>query len=257
MLRSAKHLYGWSIHATDGVIGKVYEFLFDDQNWHIRYLVVETGSWLFGRKVLLTPQLLGYPNNSTELFNVNITREQVKNSPDIDTDKPVYRQHEEMLYGYYGWDPYWPMSPVTFTPGGGVYPIPLEVQQQNEPSAAGAAVKKYDQHLRSTRLLAGCEVRATDDQAGYVSDCIIDDKAWVLRYFVVAAHRLFDGRKTLIAPDWLRRASWDEEIFYADLAAEDIKQSPEYDPDLAVSREFEDRLCDFHSRPKYWESFSH
>ena len=91
MLRSMKDLENYAIRATDGNIGHVKDFYFDDEAWVVRYLVVETGTWLSSRKVLISPIAIGQLNWADKIPPVSITREQVKNSPDIDTDKSVSR----------------------------------------------------------------------------------------------------------------------------------------------------------------------
>jgi hypothetical protein len=119
MLHSMKDLEGYTIGATDGVIGHVKDFYFDDEAWVIRYLVVETGAWLSSRRVLISPIAINEPNWSEKSFPAAITQEQVKNSPNIDTDKPVSRQHEIAYSGYYGYPYYWGGGGFW---GNGVYP---------------------------------------------------------------------------------------------------------------------------------------
>jgi len=101
MQKSTKELKGYAIDATDGDIGKVDDFYFDDKSWTIRYLVVDTGNWLLGRKVLLSPIAVGKADFSSGRFNVTLTKKQVEESPSIDTDKPVSRQHETSYHDYY------------------------------------------------------------------------------------------------------------------------------------------------------------
>ena len=107
MLRRVETLRKFSIGAKDGEIGTVVEFFFDDDKWTIRYLVADTGGWLAGRKVLISPIFFGAVDWDGNVFNVNLTREQVKNSPSIDTDKPVSRQHESNFFDYYNFPYYW------------------------------------------------------------------------------------------------------------------------------------------------------
>jgi hypothetical protein len=107
MLRTVRDLQGYAIRATDGVIGEVADFFFDDEDWVIRYLVVDAGTWLRGRHVLISPVAIGHPDWMAQLLPVSITKDQVKNSPDIDTRKPVSRQHETEHLGYYGYPFYW------------------------------------------------------------------------------------------------------------------------------------------------------
>ena len=103
MLHSIQQRYGEKLRATDGEIGHVRDFYFDDKTWTIRYLVADTGGWLTDRQVLISPHALGhlYPKGSV-LF-VNLTRKQIERSPSIDDHKPVSRQHEEEYHRYYGY----------------------------------------------------------------------------------------------------------------------------------------------------------
>src|ERR1035441_10402649 len=119
MLRSIKDLENCAIRATDGLIGHVKDFYFDDEAWLVRYLVVETGSWLSSRKVLISPIAISHPDWTGKVLPVSITKEQVKNSPDIDTDKPVSRQHEMQYLRYYGYPYYWAGGGLR---GQGAYP---------------------------------------------------------------------------------------------------------------------------------------
>lgn len=116
MERNVNNLIGNNLDATDGEIGTVKDFYFDDQTWTIRYLVVNTGSWLSGRKVLISPNALLKHSWESGIFPVGLSREQVRNSPDIDTEKPISRQYEQELADYYPWEPYW---------GTGFYPGPV------------------------------------------------------------------------------------------------------------------------------------
>ena len=103
MLWSASVINGCAIAANDCRLGTVSDFLFDDASWLVRWLVVETGKWLSGRKVLLPPSVLGHLDPKGHEFSVELTMQQVKDSPDIDTDRPVSRQMETNIYDHYGW----------------------------------------------------------------------------------------------------------------------------------------------------------
>jgi len=83
------------------------DFYFDDQKWVVRYAVVDTGSWLLGRLVLIAPHAFGNLDQNRTSLLVNLTRQQIENSPPIESHKPVSRQYEEEYYRYYGWPSYW------------------------------------------------------------------------------------------------------------------------------------------------------
>lgn len=239
MLRSAKSLRDYHIRASDGNIGRVHDFLFDGERWAIRYAVVNTGEWLPGRKVLLIPDVLGPPSTEGEILPVDLTREQVENSPDIDTDRPISRQHEVDLYEYYGWSPYW---------SGGGEPAEHEAGTQARVQTAAPA----ETTLRSMRHVAGHAIHASDGHIGHVEDFVLDDEEWIIRYMVADTRNWLPGRKVLISPVWVSRIDWPAEEVRLDHSKEEIRQSPPYDPNQPVNRQYELRLYDYYGRRKYW-----
>ena len=107
MLHSVRDLPSYTIGATDGDIGSVADVYFDDQTWTVRYIVADTGNWLPGRRVLISPLSVEEPSWSLRRLGVRLTKGEVKDSPEIDTAQPVSRQHELTLATYYGLAPYW------------------------------------------------------------------------------------------------------------------------------------------------------
>ena len=250
MQKSLKDLNGYAIGATDGDIGKLDDFYFDDEAWTIRYLVADAGNWLLGRKVLISPIALGKADLSRERLNVTLTKKQVEESPSIDTDKPVSRQHEAYYHDYYGYPYYW-SGPYLWGPL--YYPqLPVADQKRVEERRAERE-EAGDLHLRSAAEVTGYHIEATDDDIGHVEDFIIDDETWEIRYMVVDTRNWLPGKKVLVAPRWIDRVSWDESKVYVSLSREAIKNSPEYQPDT-LNREYEEKLHDHYDRPKYWES---
>jgi hypothetical protein len=235
MLRSIKSLRGYSLRATDGKVGKSHGFYFDDQTWTVRYLVVDTGTWLLDRLVLLSTASLGNPEWERKVFPVGLTMEQVEKSPSISVDEPVSRQMEVDLHGYYGWHPYW-HGPAYIA------------------AAQGSAQKRDqgDPHLRSTREVIGYHIQTTDGEIGHVDDFVVDDEAWVIRYVVVDTQNWLPGKKVLIAPQWIADVDWAGRRVSTDLAKDAIENGPEFDPSLPVNREYEVRLYDYYGRPHYW-----
>ncbi|WP_285547141.1 PRC-barrel domain-containing protein, partial [Dyadobacter frigoris] len=178
MKRSLNSLTGYTMRATDGEIGKVKEFYFDDQTWTIRYLILETGSWFFGRKVLISPEALTGIDSVNCAFDVNITKEQVKTSPDIDTDMSVYRQQEELLFAHYPWTSYWGGGYGGFASGTPwmIPPVPVSVEQTIDTEKnKNETEPKGDTHLRSTAKTLDFKIHAEDGETGTFADLIIDD----------------------------------------------------------------------------------
>jgi hypothetical protein len=239
-----KGLSDFAIGATDDEIGKVHSFLFDGQSWAIRYLVADTGTWLPGRKVLIAVTALGQPNWEGRVFPVALTKDQVKGSPDIDTDKPVSRQREIELHQYYGWAPYWGAG--YGVPVGGA-PVPPPVDPDKAKEAA-----KGDPNLRSTREVRGYRIHASDGEMGHVEDFVASDEDWVIRYLVIDTKNWLPGRSVLLSPEWVREISWDRQEVFVDVAKDTVKNCPPYDPSAPVNREYEIQMYDYYGRPKYW-----
>jgi len=226
MLQNIKNLYGERLLASDGEIGHVLDFYFDDQNWAVRYVVADTGSWLAGRQVLLSPHAFGRPQQGGKLLQVNLTRKQIEDSPSIESHKPVSRQYEEEYHRYYGWPCYWQ--------GGGLWgpsalPI-LEMPAELYPKALGrtshAPPPKADTYLRSALALNGYRLEASDGKIGYVSDYMLDTGSWEIRQLVIKIGHWLAGKEVEIATSKIDRISYDESTVFVNLTGKNVEQSP-------------------------------
>jgi stress response protein YsnF len=245
MLHSAKTLTGYKLDSLEGEIGRVEEFYFDDKHWVVRYLVADSGNWLTGRHVLLSPYALGAVSNEKHRVTVDLTKKQIEGSPGLDRDKPVSRQFEESYYGYYGYPMYW----------GGPYmwgPYPYITRDRDEWKNRTKAEKGWDPNLRSTSAVAGYHVEAKDGAIGHVEDFVIDDATWAIRYLIVDTRNWWPGKRVLIAPQWIERVSWSESSVFIHLSREAIKQSPEFTDESALTRDYEDALHRHYNRRGYW-----
>ncbi len=246
MLRSVNNLMGFSLGAKDGEMGSVYSFLFNAHGWAVRYLVVDTGRWLPGRKVLISPGAVDQPNWQDRVFHVNLSKEQVRNAPEIDITKPVARQRELELHRHYGWVPYW--GPVH----GLAVAREHHAETQTEPGATALVEAPDESSLRSSREVIGYRIHATDGPIGHVEDFILSDEDWVIRYLVVDTRNWLSGKSVLIAPEWVRDIDWEEHEVWVDVPRQTIEDSPPYDPAAPVNRDYEMRIYDYYGRPKYW-----
>jgi uncharacterized protein YrrD len=245
MLNTVKTLKGYTLNSLDGEIGKVKEFYFDDQHWTVRYLIVDTGNWLTDRQVLISPYTLGAVNTDAQSIAVDLTKQQIEDSPSLTSDKPVSRQFEETYTGYYGMPTYWG-GPYVW----GAYPY-LE-HDRNKWNDVTPSAETWDPHLRSTRDVSGHHIQASDDEIGHVEDFIIDDETWAIRYFIIDTRNWWPGKKVLVAPQWIERVSWDEAKVVINLPRETIKQSPEYKDESLLTREYEVELYGYYNRQGYW-----
>jgi uncharacterized protein YrrD len=217
MQRNINNLIGYRIGATDGEIGKVEEFYFDDETWTIRYLIVLTGNWLANRKVLISPVALVRDSPAFRSFPVDLACEQIRNSPDIDTAKPVSRQQETALASYYPWQSYWFAG---FTP---ILSSSTPVRQI--PSAPVPGPPAADLHLRSSRQVTGYNLHTTDGGIGHIIDFILDDETWQVLYLVVDTRHWFGGKKVLIGVHHITAVEWSNSNVFVDITTEAVKSS--------------------------------
>jgi len=245
MLRSINDLQGYTVLATDGEIGKVDEFYFEDTAWTVRYMVVKTGEWLSEQRVLLLFGALGQPDWASRIFPVNLSKERVRNSPAIDFAKPVSRQLEEELHAYYGWPIYWIDREAALNPD-----VP---RQYPAISSVPVRARGLDElHLRSTHEVSGYHIKAVDGEIGHIADYVVDDETWIIRYLVVDTGNWLPGKQVLLSPAWVMQIDWVDSKAHVSLSQDAVKGSPEYDPAYPINRAYEQRLYDYYGRPVYW-----
>jgi hypothetical protein len=251
MLTNATNLKGLVIRATDGELGSVDEVFFDDETWAIRYLTIETGGWLDGRRVLISPFSVVSTDWQAGRLDVTLTKKQVENSPDIDTHLPVSRQHEAAFLGYYGYPYYWG-GPYLWGPS--YFPAGLVIPAADSPEVLAARIQKEsnDSHLRSAEAVTGYSIEAADGEIGHVDGFIVDDEAWTIRYIEVATRNWWPGKKVLVSPAWIERVSWTSSKVYVALSRATIKDGPEYVESMPITREYENKLYFHYGRPPYW-----
>lgn len=259
MLRTMKDLEEYSIGATDGPIGHIKDFLFDDNAWVVRYLVVEAGTWLSHRKVLISPISIRNPNWTDKLLPVSITKKQVQDSPDIDTDKPVSRQHEAVYLGYYGYPYYWGGIGIW---GAGYYPgylqpgmqpeqFPSDLRETREQQARAAG---EDPNLRSCKQIVGYHIDAIDGDIGHVASMLVDERSWAIRYLVVDTTNWWGGHQVLIAPEWISRVDWASRQVTVGLTRQAVRDSPQYESTDELNRASETGLYAHYGRLGYWSA---
>lgn len=265
MLRSLVDLKGFEIIATDGEIGDVEEFYFDDERWALRYIVVNTGSWLSGRQVLISPFSVMHVDRENKKLQVTLTKSQVEKSPSIDTHKPVSRQMEAAHSDYFGYTYYWG-SPFLW--GANDYPVMTSQQPISMAAATSAGgvsgrpttnlvvapgqINSEDFHLRSTQEVSSYHIAATDGEIGHVEDFIVEDDSWAIRYLAIDTRNWLPGKKVMISPQWISSIDWAQGKVHVNLSCEGIKESPEYDNSRLISREYETQLYEHYRQPGYW-----
>lgn len=241
MLHSVKDVTGLQIAATDAVLGHIDEVYFDDHQWAIRYFVVNTGTWLASRKVLVSPMAVTGINWEEERVQVNLSADQVRNSPHIDMDKPVSRQHEGEFAQYYGYNPYW-TGPYLWEANAfpGVMDVPMDMDRAPDiERRVGEEQGRADPNLRSSREVAGYQIQTTDDTLGHVEDFLFNDRNWVISYLVLETRDWWPGKHVVLSARRIRHIEWENRKVVASVTREELELSPDFDlmsanPDGAV-----------------------
>lgn len=253
MLLAVSAFKGYQIEASDGAIGTCSDLLFDDRNWRVRWLVVDTGKWLTGRKVLLHPSALGTPDHERHQLPANLTKAQIEASPDLEQDQPVSAQMESSLYGYYGWDPLWGGSGF----GAGSIASPFSApalfgaDTMRDASVLEMPREEGDPHLRSSETILGYHIHAADGSIGHVENLLIDDTAWAIRYLIVNTRNWWSGKQVLVSPYAVTGIEWSEREIRLNIAREQVKASPPWDPAAMIDEVYEKTLHRHYNWPGY------
>ena len=227
MLRSAKELKGFTVRGTDGNVGHVDDFYFDDEKWAIRYIVAQTGGWL-GRRVLISPVSFSATDWRGRAIDLAATRDRIRNSPDADLHAPISREYERAYTMYYGYAPYWG-GPAYWGMGGS--PAALYNAGAASAERAPTAVQESPEpHIRSSMAAIGYHIQATDSEIGHVDDLIFDDESWAIRYIRVDTSNWIGGKAVLVPQRSLQRADWLNAKIHVALTKDQIQRSPRYDP---------------------------
>ncbi len=267
MLHKLNDLDGFHIHATDGFIGSVRDFYFDDKQWVIRYFIAQAGIWLENRKVLLTPISIKYLNLEEKIVNLSITMNQVKNSPLIDIKLPVSREYEVDYLSYYGYPFYWGNTGLwgAFASPGMISSATAEASEprEDDPQIAEtfAAIDKVrrkngDRHLRSCKEIQGYHIQGVDAQIGNLQGMLVDEDTWAVRYLIVNTSSWWPGHQVLLSPSWIRDINWGDAKISVEMTQQEVKDAPLFDPDVPFSHQNELGLHDHYGRAGYWEEYA-
>ncbi len=224
MLLNTRELHGHKLAGLDGDIGHVHDFYFDDKTWVVRYLVADTGAWLPGRLVLLSPHAFGKYDQYESTLHVKLRKQQIEDSPSIESHKPVSRQYEVEYYKYYGWPAYWEGGAMW---GLGGYPVVLPPSRDELDAAQHH--HRDDKHLQSTQAIAGYAIQTVDGSIGEVRGLLVDAKSWAVRELVVETGHWFSGKEILISPAKIERISYEESKVFVSLTKADIQATGEHE----------------------------
>jgi sporulation protein YlmC with PRC-barrel domain len=246
MLIDAGQLMGYVLHAEDGELGRCKDFIVDDRDWTVRYVVADTGRWLPGRKVLLPPGKVQDPEFSGRRLPVKLTKKQIIASPPLEEHAALFRQYENRWCDYYTVSPYWQEEDKICVAG-----IPTTM-----PGAKVSSERKSKEevHVFSVSDLTGATIVASDGDIGHLADVLMDLKAWKVRYAIVDTRNWLPGKQVCVSITCVEWVDPSKKRVGIGLSKEKIKNSPEYNPLVPVTEEYQVVLHDYYGWPKYWET---
>ncbi|MBE0662983.1 MAG: PRC-barrel domain-containing protein [Bacteroidales bacterium] len=245
MKHSLKNLIGYSIETNDGMEGKIKDFLFDEDNWAVRYLEADFGGFFNDKRVILPVDVIINPNWENNQILLNTSKEKIGLSPAPAEIPTISREYEQKLYEHYGYPMYWGAGYVPPLPSGAYFPArPLNVPKNKQISE-----KAMNSSLRSFKDVEGYNIRATDDTLGHVEDLIVDDADWQLVYLIVdTSNWLPWSKKVMLAVDWMKEISYANREVKINLTTDTIKDAPDYDSDQPIEMSYEHELSEYYQR---------
>lgn len=229
MLKSLKDLQEYSLRTQDGATAAIKDFIVDDFNWLVRYVIAEVGD----RQVALSTTVFNAFDDEQMALTTRLNEAAILDGPVIDLDRPLTRADEEMLSQHYGWSPYWKQeTDVPNTMPGDLTAIPmldmqadLERKQERLVSVSGGPGK--ESHLRSANRMIGYRIQARGDDAGKLSDLLAQISDWDLHYLVVDTGGLLPGKKVILSPQWVQAIDSSNARIQVNLDKETVHKSPE------------------------------
>ena len=262
MLRRVTDIIGFEIVAKDeetgklDEAGKITDLYFEEENWTVRYAVVDTGGWLTGRKVLISPASFLPLVWEKKVIPVELTKRQIENSPDVDLAQTVSQQALAELHAYYGWPAYWAGSVPMGSAHAGAYTAPAAAQEYARGEGRAPVTRpereEWQPHLHSAREVIGYGIRAEDGGIGNASDLFVEEESWIIRYLLVDTQPWWPGKHVIVSVDWVTGLDWAEGEFQVNVTKDKIRNSPEYDPREPISRRYEQDIHEYYGVPGYW-----
>jgi len=259
MLRKLKNLEGFNVHGRDEDLGKVKDFYFDQHLFVLRYIVVDTGSWLKKEKTLISTEAFEKINYSAKEILVDLSSADLEEAPSLDKNKPVSKMMEKRVVKHFDWPIYWSSPHPSDGPpiqAGTIMREKLFDSEKLLDEEKQMKEEEIESNLRSFNEVRGYHIQAEDKEFGHLEDIFVDEENWVIRYLLIDTRNILPGKDVLIAPEWLQNISWNQEKIFVSKSKEEIKNAPEYKEekgDYLVDRRYEEKLYNHYGEIKYWQ----
>lgn len=234
MLRSLSEIMGYGLQCMDGRGGRCIDFLFDDRDWVIRYLVGETNRWWPKRRVLISTQSVGEPDWDTHLVPIGLRTKELQNSP---------------RRGPPGDLPWMALDPASGEPDTSAA-AGVDTEPSDRTEASGKAVETAaHKHAQSVRAIRRYRAWAEGKARGSVEDLIVDDSNWKIRWLVTGTGRAPSARKVMVKPDAVAGTPVGRRELRLNMTWNQLEHSPDYDPSAPINRRYEPHFYDLRGRP--------
>ncbi len=250
MFRSLRDLLNYALFAGGMNCGKISEFIIDDFNWVVRYLVVNTGS----RSVIVSVRSVHEINPVAQTIEASLEPALLQKSLEYIPGQEVSREQEILLSEHYGWGRYWEEEALPNTMPGDLTAIPLvemELNKENLVPVTGGEPNplEVENHLRHLTDLIGYSVQARNGSAGKLCDLIVQEENCDIPYLVIESGRILGGKKVLVSPQWVQTLQWGQSNLQIDLNRETIQNSPEFHPEDLLDEGFWSQVNEHYSAP--------
>jgi sporulation protein YlmC with PRC-barrel domain len=250
MLRSCKSLEGYSLNASDGEIGHLKTIHFNDEDWSVKYLVVDIGSFWNEKKVLVLPNASYQFSWIEQNISVKLTRNQIKEALPYSSDLPVSDQHELINKLNF-------KSLYLIEPWSGSF-LPLWFPDLKAGQALQNIVQEIgDKDLRCAKTITGYQVVLKDKEFGKVEDFILDCNEWIIRDIVIDANHILHSNKKIIPVSKIKVFDTDNQKIELELSSHELLDYTDYNEHQAVNREYVIKFYDYYGRLKYTDKVSY
>jgi hypothetical protein len=216
-------MFGFTVHAIDGEIGRVKDFYVDEVLWLVRYLIINIGNWSSEKYILLSTAAIG----RTGLLSIdtNLTTDQIRSCPGVDLAKPLTRKYEEELHRLFVWPFYWGDEKV----------------HAMDPVRKGNT-KNLGNKLISVRDIREYRIHCSDGEIGSVHDFLIEDDGWEVKFLVADVGAIHLGGRVLIPLDNIYDVKWEMAIVECKVSKETIRNAPPFLSIEQINPEYEEQV---------------
>ncbi len=274
MIWNSNQLMDCTYLAFDGYVGPCRDLYFDDQEWVVRYFVLETNNTGTTR-ALISPFAVGKTDLKQREIHIALSSSKIKNSPEISIDLPISRQHEIALRRYYEWPEYLGQDSETdtlmakgidepFPPTEDLSsPIPGQIDSPDSDKILSDTTEEilpeepvddnlteadfglpeedvqYSTTLRSAMEIKGYRIQTTDGDHSSIAELLIDDSDWSIKYLVINLQNSHSDEFVLLTLHFVKAFDWGSSRLFCTLSQQQLQNAPRFIPNQKIDTEYE------------------